>query len=118
MKSLSFSVITDNNTLMNCSMRKPLFTLPKFPFNYMLIQVSYLESLGCEISFLMLEPDSVSINQHGSEKEIRFLLENQSISIKHIIWEEKINIFQFTHITFIPCLEDENVSSTCFTHSH
>ncbi|XP_028400764.1 uncharacterized protein LOC114523901 [Dendronephthya gigantea] len=44
-------------------------------------EISYLENLGCEVAVVMIEP-SGNINQHGSNKGVQFLMQNEAVAIK------------------------------------
>ncbi|XP_028416465.1 uncharacterized protein LOC114540547 [Dendronephthya gigantea] len=47
-------------------------------------QLAYLESLGCEVSVLFSEPGDACLQQFGTEKGLKFLQENEKISVKFV----------------------------------
>ena len=48
-----------------------------------------MESLGCELAVLMIEPKTGTINQHGSNK---FLLQNETVALKFMDFFGKANV--------------------------
>ena len=41
-----------------------------------------MESLGCELAVLMIDPETETVNQHDSNKGIQFLLQNETVALK------------------------------------
>ena len=51
-----------------------------------------MESLGCELAVLMIEPETGTINQHGSNKGVQFLLQNETVALKFMDFFGKANV--------------------------
>ena len=51
-----------------------------------------MESLGCELAVLMIEPKTGTINQHGSNKGVQFLLQNETVALKFMDFFGKANV--------------------------
>ena len=51
-----------------------------------------MESLGCELAVLMIEPETGTTNQHGSNKGAQFLLQNETVALKFLDFFGKANV--------------------------